>query len=318
MGWIDKCTPKKNPTINPSVATDEVDELPDDIFTKPINLKSITTLKQRLQHPSNQPAVVKNLYPQHKSISIKRSLRCKQCEHNVIKPEFGPAVIKYRIQLFASAHMPDIRLIKCPRILAGASEHFTIQLKLTNPTMHDMTITIMDLPTVEEETFIIDELRKSFEKNASITSASATITTTPGGSLLTSPLSRQQSIIVEELRAVTQPTNATIVIPDSSFVLNYRDETAEYDEEEQIKREEHKFIVWRRSNKVTIELLVNPQTNLLKVGDDVIVGFTMQYTYVNTVVSNVGADTSTGGSDKEKHALNARVYVRLGEVEANE
>lgn len=325
IGWSEKLTPKKNPIISASVASDDVDELPTDIFTQPINLKTVTTLKQRLQNPSLQPASVNNLYPQHKSISIKRSLRCKQCQHNVLKPEFNPPSIKYRIQLYASAHMPDVRLIKSPAVTLGSSETFTIQLRLTNPTLHDMTITIMDLPTAEEEDLIISELRSSFERSVNI--VSSTVTTPSGGSgpsSLTSlpSLSRQLSIIAEELRPVDQRVNATITIPDSSFILNYRDDAAEFDDEDQVKREELKFISWRRANKVAIDLNVKPKTDLLKVGDDIVAGFTMQYTYVNTIVGSVSAASGTstpiiGGDKKEKHALSVRIYVKLGKIQPN-
>lgn len=327
MGWSDKLSVKKNPIISPSEASADVDELPKELFTQPLHLKSITTLKQRLQNPSLQPSSVNNLYPQHKSISIKRSLRCKECLHNVLKPEFNPPSIKYRIQLYASAHMPDVRLIKCQPVVFGSTEAFSIHLRLTNPTLHDMTITIMDLPTSEEEDLIISELKSSFEKSLN---ASSTVTTpsslVPSGtgsgpsSLSSLPLSRQQSIIAEELRPVGQGVNAVITIPDSSFILNYRDDAAEFDDDDQVKKEELKFISWRKANKVAIELNVKPQTNLLKVGDDVVAGFTMQYTYVNTVVGNTaagGTSTPFGSDKKERHALSVRVYVRLGQVQPN-
>lgn len=323
IGWSEKLTPKKNPVISASVASDDVDELPSEIFAQPINLKTITTLKQRLQNPSLQPVSVNNLYPQHKSISIKRSLRCKQCQHNVLKPEFNPPSIKYRIQLYASAHVPDVRLIKCPPIILGSNETFTIQLRLTNPTLHDMTITIMELPTAEEENEIISDIKKSFERSVNVTSAVSTPTGTGSGpSSLTSlpSLSRQQSIIAEELRQVAERVNASIIIPDSSFVLNYRDDTAEFDDEDQVKREEFKFISWRRANKVAIDLNVKPQTNLLKVGDEIVAGFSMQYTYVNTIVGSaaVSGGTSTPiGDKKEQHPLTVRIYVRLGKVQPN-
>lgn len=310
MGWSDKLTPKKNPQISASVATDKIDGLPKDIFMRPVDLKTVTTLKQRLQHPATQPLTVKTLYPQHKSISIKRSLRCKQCEHNVIKPEFNPPSIKYRIQLFASAHMPEVRLVKVPKIIAG--QNFTIQLKLTNPTLQDMTITLLDLPSIEEETLKVEEMRKTFEKTSLVTTSA---TTTPTSSLISTPLSlsRQTSLIAEELRPVGQMINAKLLLPDSSFVVNYRDDTAEFDDVDQIKREEEKFIVWRKSNRLIIELIVNPITDLIKSNDDIVVGFTMQYTYVNTVASTAAAEGSTG--DKEKHVLSVNVYARLGPVQ---
>lgn len=84
-----------------------------------------------------------------------------------------------------------------------------------------------------------------------------------------------------------------------------------------MKKEELRFILWRKANKVAIELNVKPQSGLLKVGDDVVAGFTMQYTYVNTVVGNASAGASATGDKKEKHALSVRVYVRLGKVKPN-
>lgn len=317
MGWSDKLTMKKNPIISPSEASEDVNELPNDIFTQPINLKTVTTLKQRLQNPSLQSNSVNYLYPQHKSISIKRSLRCKQCQHNVLKPEFNPPSIKYRIQLYASAHMPDVRLIQAQPISINSMDTlFTIHLRLTNPTLHDMTITIMDLPTADEEDLIISELKNSFEKSLNVTSTVTTPSGSAPSSLTSLPsLSRQQSIGAEELRPVEEKINAIIIIPDSSFVLNYRDDAAEFDDDDQVKKEELKFILWRKANKVAIELNVKPQMKLLNVGDDIVAGFTMQYTYVNTVVGSATIGGSSSSDKKERHALNVRVYVRLGQVQ---
>lgn len=121
----------------------------------------VTTIKQRLAQPANQPETVKHLYPQHKNLSIKRSLRCRHCEHNVIKPEYNPSSIKYRIQLFASYHVPEVRFVKADQLVAGGKGFVT--LRFVNPTIHDMTLTIMELPTEEEEKEMIDELRKTFD-----------------------------------------------------------------------------------------------------------------------------------------------------------
>lgn len=320
IGWSDKTPPKQIPTIIASEASGKVDELPANIFTQPVNLKAVTTLKQRLRHPATQPYTVNKLFPEHKGISIKRSLRCKQCEHNVIKPEFNPPSIKYRIQLFASSHMPEVRLVREPRIIFGQS--FSIQLKLTNPTLQDMTVTLLELPSSDEESLLVEELRKSFEKSVA---ASSSIATTPTSSLLSSPLSlsRQASIIEEELRPVGQITNASVVLPEESFVINYRDDTAEFDDIDQIKKEELKFIVWRRSNRVIIELLVNPNTNeTININDEIFVGFMLQYTYVNTVSSNVTASgtsgSTAGANEKEKHVLNSRVYIKLGKAKLSD
>lgn len=294
MGLSDKTAPKvKQSTINPSLATDVVKELPDDIFSKEINLSNITTLKQRLNHPSVQPSTVTNLYPLNKNLSIKRSLRCRQCEHNIIKPEYNPVSVKYRIQLFASYHVPEVRLMKCGPLEAGVSTQ--ILVKIINPTLHEMTITIMDLPTHDEESLIIDEMKKKSDKQAlgPITS-------------LNSTFSRQASLN-EEPKFVDQTVTGTIALPDSSFMLQQRDDSTEYDDDNQTTREEPKFVVWRRSNKVAAELTVNPLD--CKSGDEVVVGFSMQYTYVNTATSS-----SADKKEPQTHALTSRVYLRIGRI----
>lgn len=294
MGLSDKTAPKvKQSTINPSLATDVVKELPEDIFSKEINLSNITTLKQRLNHPSVQPCTVNNLYPLNKNLSIKRSLRCRQCEHNIIKPEYNPVSVKYRIQLFASYHVPEVRLMKSEPLEAGVSSQ--ILIKVINPTLHEMTITIMDLPTHEEESLIIEEMQKKSDKQSLGPMAS-----------LNSSFSRQASLN-EEPKFVDQNVTGTIALPDSSFMLQQRDDSTEYDDDHQISREEPKFVVWRRSNKVAVELTVNPLD--CKSGDEVIVGFSMQYTYVNTATSS-----SAEKKEPQTHALTSRVYLRIGRI----
>lgn len=301
MGWSDKTPTKtKQSSITSSVASDDVDELPDELFNQSVDLKTVTTIKQRLAQPYNQPTNVKNLFPQHKSLSIKRSLRCKQCEHNVIKPEFNPSSIKYRIQMCASVHVPDVRLVKCPHIkLDALSGNSTIQihLKLSNPTVHDMQITIMELHTDLELDLINDDTRKTVE---------------PIAPILDTP--REIYVIAEECREVRQKVNAEVFIPDSSFGLNLRDDTAEFDEDVQVKQKDPKFIIWRRSNKAIIQLNVKLTPAELIIDEEVILGFTMQYTYINTVVGGT-TGSNVFGNDPKEHALRSRVYIRLGRVQ---
>lgn len=280
--------PKSKPaSISPSV-TEEVDELPEEIFTQPINLKNITTIKQRFTQPANQPESVKHLYPQHKNLSIKRSIRCRHCEHNVIKPEYNPTSIKYRIQQFASSHVPEVRIIKCDPLMPNKSSFIT--LKLTNPTMNDMTITIMELPTEDDEVLMIEEMKKNFE-SLSVSNKS----------------SLMRPSLIEDPRIVACKTTAKLELPDSSFVINQRDDSAEYDEEVQSDKKDPKFVIWRKANKIAVQLSITP--NDMKVNDEVIIGFTMHFTY-----STVPSTTAERKDSQQRHALNARVYINAGKV----
>lgn len=212
MGWSDNkvgATKANKNSINPSIASDNVPELPDHFFTQKLNLVNVTTIKQRLNNPAVQPFTINNLYPQHKSLSIKRSLRCRHCEHNVIKPEFNPISIKYRIQLFASYHMPEVRLMNnCAALEAGVPAKF--YLKIINPTIHDMTITIMDLPTQEEEKLLIDELRKKNDKHTSLSTSLN----------LGASFSRQASLN-EEPKFVDSKVSQSIVISSTIFFITF-------------------------------------------------------------------------------------------------
>jgi len=55
-----------------------------------IDLLEVTTLEQRFDQPEFQPQFVSSLYPRRLTMGVKRSIRCKVCEHNLLKPEFSP------------------------------------------------------------------------------------------------------------------------------------------------------------------------------------------------------------------------------------
>ncbi|KAK8739886.1 hypothetical protein OTU49_003243, partial [Cherax quadricarinatus] len=87
--------------MTPSEAVSEVSGLPDNIFTDELVLSSVTNMVQRMASPEWQPEMTSDLYPLHKHILVKRSLRCRHCEHNLSKPEYNPSSIKFKIQLGA-------------------------------------------------------------------------------------------------------------------------------------------------------------------------------------------------------------------------
>uniref|UniRef100_A0A2K5CYC9 Dynactin subunit 4 n=1 Tax=Aotus nancymaae TaxID=37293 RepID=A0A2K5CYC9_AOTNA len=107
---------QKEIKIEPAQAVDEVEPLPEDYYTRPVNLTEVTTLQQRLLQPDFQPVCASQLYPRHKHLLIKRSLRCRKCEHNLSKPEFNPTSIKFKIQLVAVNYIPEVRIMSIPNL----------------------------------------------------------------------------------------------------------------------------------------------------------------------------------------------------------
>ncbi|KAG7241849.1 hypothetical protein INR49_024819 [Caranx melampygus] len=137
---------QKEITIEPAQALDEVEPLPEDCYTRPISLPEVTTLRQRLLQPDFQPAGASQLHPRHKHLLMKRSLRCRKCEHNLSKPEFNPTSIKFKIQLVAVSYIPEVRIMSIPNL--RYMKESQVLLTLTNPVEN---ITHVTLAACEEE-----------------------------------------------------------------------------------------------------------------------------------------------------------------------
>ncbi|XP_076862264.1 dynactin subunit 4 isoform X2 [Brachyhypopomus gauderio] len=136
---------QKEVSIDPAQALDEVEPLPEDCYTRPISLTEVTTLHQRLLLPDFQPAGTSQLHPKHKHLLMKRSLRCRKCEHNLSKPEFNPTSIKFKIQLVAVSYIPEVRIMSIPNL--RHMKESQVLLTLTNPVE---SVTHVSLFTCEE------------------------------------------------------------------------------------------------------------------------------------------------------------------------
>ncbi|NWZ16545.1 DCTN4 protein, partial [Agelaius phoeniceus] len=128
--------------IEPADAVEEVEPLPEDYYTRPINLTEVTTLRQRLLQPDFQPICASQLYPRHKHLLIKRSLRCRKCEHNLSKPEFNPTSIKFKIQLVAVNYIPEVRIMSIPNL--RYMKESQVLLTLTNPVENVTHVTLLE------------------------------------------------------------------------------------------------------------------------------------------------------------------------------
>uniref|UniRef100_A0A3P9LX15 Dynactin subunit 4 n=1 Tax=Oryzias latipes TaxID=8090 RepID=A0A3P9LX15_ORYLA len=137
---------QKEISIEPAQALDEVEPLPEDFYTRPVSLPEVTTLRQRLLQPEFQPAGASQLHPRHKHLLMKRSLRCRKCEHNLSKPEFNPTSIKFKIQLVAVSYIPEVRIMSIPNL--RYMKESQVLLTLTNPVEN---ITHVSLAACEEE-----------------------------------------------------------------------------------------------------------------------------------------------------------------------
>lgn len=308
----------KRPKLpDPAVAKSEVDGLPDDIFTSSVNLMEVTSIEQRLLQPELQPMTVDKLFPVQKQLSIKKSLRCRQCERNVSKPEYNPNSVKFKIQLFAYYYIPEIRIVKMPSLKAG--EPAELLIKFINPTQHETTITFLDLDLAAQEAYVqeqkmielTDTLDQALSLQTSKQPSSLTTLSLSGGSQPSSLLSlapRQPSIIVKP-RKIPQSVNSSLVLPTSTFILPPRDDAAEYDESSDNPNveDDKNLVVWRKSNKAIVKLQVTPDSDL-SVGDEVVCGFSIEHIFTNTVTVTV----ENKQPQKSNHRV--RVFLNLGKI----
>ncbi|KFM61907.1 Dynactin subunit 4, partial [Stegodyphus mimosarum] len=145
---LNKIEPEVSEQLAIPEATSEVEPLPESYLTEPLNLSKICTLKQRLFQPQFQPSFISELYPQNKFLHIKRSQRCKVCEHNLIKPEYNPSSIRFRIQLAAFYHIPELRIKNISKLYLG--KVCRIEMVLINPTPHPSHVNFKPLETQPE------------------------------------------------------------------------------------------------------------------------------------------------------------------------
>ncbi|XP_072939402.1 dynactin subunit 4 [Epargyreus clarus] len=245
----------------PSQASEEVEELSEDYYTKEVNLKQITTMAQRLAAGAPQPTSVSRLQPLARALSVKRSQRCRACDHNLTKPEYNPGSIKFKIELLAYYHMPEVKIISYEPVKPG--ETTALLLKLTNPTGHEMQIKFMqpeDIPEPEE----IEEpqtIEKSLEKSLN--------------------LEKDMSWCKVVQRKPRLRAAGRLLAPDQTFTLAQRDDAAEYDDDAQ--HDTSDIIVWRKLNKLALRLQVVTPAEAEGVESVAGVALALRYSYRNTV-----------------------------------
>ena len=187
--------------------------------------------------------------------------RCRRCEHNLSKPEYNPTSIKFKIQLAAYYHVPDIVIFRLGELTPGKVSQLVI--KVTNPSN---TGTVLEFLTLEK----LDELKASETKEE--------VEEKPMVSAI-NPL-RQPSIVKCDDQT-DGLVSADIKLSTSQVYLPPKDEAAEFDDHGVDLAghvDDKDLVVWRKNNKVGLRFEVTAKQE----GPQV-VGFGIQYQYTNTV-----------------------------------
>uniref|UniRef100_A0A914ZPA8 Dynactin subunit 4 n=1 Tax=Parascaris univalens TaxID=6257 RepID=A0A914ZPA8_PARUN len=100
------------PKLEPTALVSELDE---SIFTEEeLDLNKMPTLMQQVNQPL---AMGRPLLPVKTHLFGRRAVRCKQCDHSLCKAEYNPNSIKFKIQVLAGNHVPDIRLSRAAELV---------------------------------------------------------------------------------------------------------------------------------------------------------------------------------------------------------
>ena len=197
---------------------DSLAEPPMELLTQALDLCGVTSLEQRMAQLEAQPQDIASIFPRHKHLMIKRSQRCRRCEHNLSKPEYNPTSIKFKIQLAAYYHVPEIVIYRVGSLQAGLPAKFVI--KVVNPSNTGTELELVSLAALQslkdqEEASRAEARARGEEREDRPVSA-------------INPL-RQPSIVEAEDRSLGLVT-AQVAMPASKVYLPPRDDAAEFDD----------------------------------------------------------------------------------------
>ncbi|KAK4468825.1 hypothetical protein MN116_007992 [Schistosoma mekongi] len=288
--------PGKKVTIPAVEASSEVPPFDvDEYINKPININKITNIQQRHLSPQIQPQYTCNLEPRPKSLVVKRSMRCRICEHNLCKADFSPSSIKFRINLNALYHVPELRyIIPSPSFInkvttsdldqtmnntelrlsrrtsstlfamknepiihtnATPGQKIDIILTINNPAHRTTTLSLRQLTAREE----IEKLGHLINhKDAKKTDISNEAKVDPTSADDTSSLPDDQ---------LTCYSTVDVILPTEELKLAPRNEIMDCDvnsgQSSSDYKDDPKIVAFRRGNKIGIHVALLPKTNII-------------------------------------------------------
>lgn len=134
----------------PAETLKEISPLDENFFLgKTFDFQKLTTIEQRLNSVESQPLAIDQLYPLAKHFTSKQSKRCKECDHNVLKPEPSPKLTKFKLHQMALLYIPEVRIWHHPA-WATAEENACI-LSLINQSDEQIDLKIFTLEEILAE-----------------------------------------------------------------------------------------------------------------------------------------------------------------------
>uniref|UniRef100_A0A7I4YLZ0 Dynactin subunit 4 n=1 Tax=Haemonchus contortus TaxID=6289 RepID=A0A7I4YLZ0_HAECO len=157
---------KPSPQLPLHASSEEVPELDLSAYLD----DSVETTEPSLESRLRQPlAAGRPLRPVRMPLKARKAIRCKQCDHNLVKLEYGTSTIRYKIQYFARNFVPEIRLSREPELSEGQTG--SVLLTVANESNSKSEVIIMadnDDGTVECLTPVVELCLPSSDDTADI------------------------------------------------------------------------------------------------------------------------------------------------------
>ncbi|CAF1984149.1 unnamed protein product [Rotaria magnacalcarata] len=190
-----------NSSPKPSDPIEIIEPLDENLFlSDSFDFNKLTTITQRLNSVESQPLTIDHLYPLAKNFTSKQSKRCKECDHNVLKPEPSPKLIKFKLHQMALFFIPEVRIW----------HHPAWSFDDNNPCI------ISVINQVDEKTLIklytLDEIRQeNDENNSELIERIGQLDENTLTSILTFPIEKERSV---QLHPHVEPNDVDTKIND--------------------------------------------------------------------------------------------------------
>eukprot|EP00039_Didymoeca_costata_P032687 m.38878 g.38878 ORF g.38878 m.38878 type:complete len:401 (-) comp9488_c0_seq1:65-1267(-) len=269
------------------------------------SLDDVTTLSQRLQNLEAQPICATNVFPRITDLVAKRSKRCRECQHNLIKPELSPNSIKYKMQLFASQYVPSLKLSSSEPLRVGQASK--VILVVSNPLDQALTITLGEVTenegVVHEKKSVEKESKEKDDADADADAAKDETEKKENRKALPA-----KSVVVCELNKLV-PT-AKIQLPSTPIVVAEFDPVVDLGLDENAANDfndDPKIVHKRSGNTVHLYASVEP------ISEGVVqVPISLYYSYTANVP---GIRSEKQAPSKETHQVKLYTLVTLGKTE---
>ena len=128
----------------PVEAEEDTEPADEKYYSTPGEAYNYASIASRIQQPGNEVYYACDLKPNCMHLMVKRSQRCRECEHNLSKPEFNPSSIKFKIHQIALRFVPRFRIVKVSNLQADT--FIKVHFSLTNPTEYNLPVEFLPLP----------------------------------------------------------------------------------------------------------------------------------------------------------------------------